>query len=286
MKNIIKTFVFISSIFSFSYAISDSSFYPINQIGNEWEYSPIIQTHTYKERVIDTIRVKASLYYKLLIDKINREYFIRETNNKIFILNLSDSSESILLDFSANVGDSWQLQSLNGCFWGSSITLVSKNDTVITPIDTFYNCYRFSHEAECADAGILYSWYAKGIGKVKHIENYIWGYDEYALKSYNLTTGIINDNSTIRKLDFSLYQNYPNPFNPTTNISYYLANSDFVTLKVFDLQGREVAVLLNEQQESGYHNIQFDGSKLSSGVFFYTLRTSNFSETKKLILMR
>ncbi len=85
---------------------------------------------------------------------------------------------------------------------------------------------------------------------------------------------------------FKLYQNYPNPFNPTTSIQYSIASSQKVTLKIFDLLGREVATLVNQEQEPGSHTVQFDASKLSSGIYIYNLKAGNFTASKKLLLMK
>ncbi len=86
--------------------------------------------------------------------------------------------------------------------------------------------------------------------------------------------------------DFRLYQNYPNPFNPSTTINYTLAQSGFVQLKVYDLLGREVAVLVNEDKQIGNYKVEFDAAYLSSGVYFYRMQSGDFFETKKLILLR
>ncbi len=87
---------------------------------------------------------------------------------------------------------------------------------------------------------------------------------------------------------FSLAQNYPNPFNPETVINYQLAASAWVTLKVFDVLGNEVATLVNEEQSAGSYRIEFSSknTELSSGVFFYQLRAGDFVQTKKMILMK
>ncbi|MDP1677636.1 MAG: T9SS type A sorting domain-containing protein, partial [Bacteroidota bacterium] len=85
---------------------------------------------------------------------------------------------------------------------------------------------------------------------------------------------------------FSLMQNYPNPFNPTTTISYQLSANSYTTLRVYDMLGKEVATLVNEAKEAGSYTMQFDGSKLSNGMYFYTLRSGNFTATKKLVLMK
>ncbi len=86
--------------------------------------------------------------------------------------------------------------------------------------------------------------------------------------------------------DFSLSQNYPNPFNPTTTINFSIPQNDFVTLKVFDVLGNEVRTLINEVMESGYHRIQFDAGKLTSGIYYYKLQTGTESETKKMVILK
>jgi hypothetical protein len=96
----------------------------------------------------------------------------------------------------------------------------------------------------------------------------------------------INTISTEVPSNYSLSQNYPNPFNPTTNIKFAVAKTGFVTLKVYDLSGKEVASLVNNNLSAGTYNYAFDGSKLSSGIYFYTIRANDFSETKKMMLIK
>jgi hypothetical protein len=86
--------------------------------------------------------------------------------------------------------------------------------------------------------------------------------------------------------EYSLEQNYPNPFNPSTTIEYSLPQNGFVTLKVFNVLGKEVATLVNGQNEAGKHTINFDASALNSGVYFYKIKSGNFTETKKMILLK
>ncbi|CUS79242.1 phospholipase D-like domain-containing protein, partial [Candidatus Kryptobacter tengchongensis] len=93
-------------------------------------------------------------------------------------------------------------------------------------------------------------------------------------------------------MDFELYQNYPNPFNSETNITYTLPFGGFVSLKIFDLLGREVFTAVNSYQEAGKYqlNLRFDGVNLSSGVYFYRLDLNNserhISRTKKMIIIK
>ncbi len=83
-----------------------------------------------------------------------------------------------------------------------------------------------------------------------------------------------------------LGQDYPNPFNPSTTIKYELPMSSEVKLSVFDVLGREVSVLVNERRDAGVHEVTFDASGGSSGVYFYRMIAGSFTETKKLLLVR
>ncbi len=98
-------------------------------------------------------------------------------------------------------------------------------------------------------------------------------------------TEVNNDVKDVPR-EFVLKQNYPNPFNPSTKISFTLAHPSFVRLKLFDLLGREAAVLVNGELDSGEHHIDVDGVGLASGVYFYRLEADKFIETKKFVLSR
>ncbi|MEW6196410.1 MAG: T9SS type A sorting domain-containing protein [Bacteroidota bacterium] len=86
--------------------------------------------------------------------------------------------------------------------------------------------------------------------------------------------------------DYHLGNNYPNPFNPTTVISFNLPQQEHVTLKVYDVLGKEVATLVEGVQNSGRHEVKFDASELASGIYFYTLKAGKFSQTNKMILVK
>lgn len=88
--------------------------------------------------------------------------------------------------------------------------------------------------------------------------------------------------------DYFISQNYPNPFNPSTTIGYQLSTPGFVTLKVYDVLGREVATLIDEYKQAGNHNckLKIENGELPSGIYFYRLQSGSFTETKKLILMK
>lgn len=96
----------------------------------------------------------------------------------------------------------------------------------------------------------------------------------------------VNETHPPQPGDFVLHRNYPNPFNPTTVISYQFPTASYVTLKIYDVLGREVAILVNDRETAGGHSVTFNAAKLPSGVYFYRLSTGNFTSTKKALLLK
>jgi hypothetical protein len=85
---------------------------------------------------------------------------------------------------------------------------------------------------------------------------------------------------------FSLSQNFPNPFNPSTVIKYQVPENSFITIRVYDVLGKEVAILVDQEQAAGYYSILFDASKLSSGIYYYTMKSGIFNSTNKMLLIK
>lgn len=108
--------------------------------------------------------------------------------------------------------------------------------------------------------------------------------NNWILKTINSVVVGIEDE--MQPQTFSLEQNYPNPFNPVTKIKFTLASNEYTTLKVYDIIGKEITTLVNNQMEKGHYEINFDASNLPSGVYFYTLNAGGYKETRKMILMR
>jgi len=87
-------------------------------------------------------------------------------------------------------------------------------------------------------------------------------------------------------MTFALNQNYPNPFNPTTTIKFQIPKQAFVTIKVYDILGKLVETLVNENKDAGYYDINFDASNLASGLYIYKIEAGTFNDTKKMILIK
>jgi hypothetical protein len=122
-----------------------------------------------------------------------------------------------------------------------------------------------------------------------YFDSKFWSYDESnnTLKVYYLSSVGVNENSNISStIEFTLAQNYPNPFNPSTKISWQSPVSGHQTLKVYDVLGNEVASLINEYKPAGNYQVNFDASNLSSGIYFYQLKTGSFIQTRKMTLIK
>ena len=100
-----------------------------------------------------------------------------------------------------------------------------------------------------------------------------------------LITGIVTNSNEIPS-EFRLSQNYPNPFNPSTIIRFSIPEESFVTIKVFNTLGEEITTVINENIIAGNYEVEFDASKLPSGIYFYKLQAGSFVETKKMMLMK
>jgi hypothetical protein len=94
------------------------------------------------------------------------------------------------------------------------------------------------------------------------------------------------NNITSNAYRYELMQNYPNPFNPSTTIKFSLPVRDFVDIKIFDIAGREMMTLISKNMSAGAHEIKFDASKFSSGIYFYRMKTEKYSRTMKMILIK
>jgi hypothetical protein len=105
------------------------------------------------------------------------------------------------------------------------------------------------------------------------------------IKYSQLPTGVCQSSSDMPE-NYSLSQNYPNPFNPSTSISFSLLSKSFVSLKIFDLLGKEVATIVSEEMSAGSHSRIWNAANMSSGIYFYRLQAGLYSETKKLILLK
>lgn len=139
--------------------------------------------------------------------------------------------------------------------------------------------------------------FVKGKGTTTEISDYSFTDNPYVSGTYSYRLKQIDYNGSfsfskeadvqfISINDYRIEQNYPNPFNPTTTIEYRLPVKTFVQIKLFDMLGKEIAVLVNEEKQGGIHEIEFNADELSSGMYIYKMITGNFEQTRKMLLIK
>ena len=144
------------------------------------------------------------------------------------------------------------------------------NANIPLPDSFYYNNYSLNYRFSTKDKGIIPTYCI-------YPEN---GYIPFYLDPTDVK------NSKTTAVSFRLSQNFPNPFNPNTTINYSIANPGLVTVKIFNVLGEEILQLVNEYKNSGSYSVNFDASKLSSGIYFYTLDSGSFVSTKKMIVLK
>lgn len=188
-----------------------------------------------------------------------------------------------------NAGYTWDFNcpEMGGHF---SFSIGGINDTVEMPAGTFNDCLR-THEmvvnasGDTTQMNLIY--YAEGIGEISDFQYLVdVEFYEVELVEYYVSypVGVINSPSI--PSNFCLLQNYPNPFNPVTNIQYSVPNLEFIQIKIFDILGKEIITLINEEKYAGTYNVEFNATNLSSGVYFYIMKAGSFLKTNKLLLIK
>lgn len=190
---------------------------------------------------------------------------------------------------STNAGLNWVSQSY-GTLHGISLAFISASTGFIVSGKESTQEYNIT---KTTNSGSSWTSVMSGTGKMY-----------WAIGFINSSTGwIVGDKGSILKTTngggvwvskigkeipdkYYLHQNYPNPFNPNTNIKYQITNNSFVTLKVFDVNGREISTLVNEKQSAGTYEANFDASDLSSGVYFYRITAGDYEKTIRMVLVK
>ena len=289
-KYFLRFILVIISVCFFPTNLIAQEYYPL-EIGNRWDYKrsfsewgypPVIDTFVV-EVVNDSVLYNKTYYLLNHYDLAGGE-IIRIDSSYVIYFDENELDEDTLFRFNAQVGDSWYVD--------FGITFVID----LMSIDTI-SLFGFQTK--------VYEFKLDGL-----IQSFVWLSDKFGLIQYyspgeppgTSSTSILLLGCKIDSIQYGnpvfvnpeplflneyfLSQNYPNPFNPTTKISYSIPQTLKVTLKVFDILGREVATLVNEEKPSGEYDVQFNGSGLTSSVYFYQLKAENYIETKKMILLR
>lgn len=231
-----------------------------NQMDLSWLISNINQQYSEVYAFVDSVSTFITGDGTFVIDTteiplpVELSGFTSNISANDVMLNWSTSSEN------NNYGFDIERSSVNNVW--NKIGFVSGNGT-----SSSINNYLFE------DKNLNSGKYKYRLRQVDYNGNY-----EY----YNLTNEVVIGTPD----KFSLKQNYPNPFNPSTKIEFDIPSDGFVSMKLYDINGREVKSLINEFRYSGYHTFEFNADGLSSGVYYYILNSGNFRSSKKLILVK
>ncbi|MEO8210897.1 MAG: T9SS type A sorting domain-containing protein [bacterium] len=278
---------------SFSQDTSSAKYFPLN-VGNKWIYNvetfppiptPVRIYSITKDTIINNHR------YFLYGDDFSHQW-LRYDSSKGNLLAYAVSggcsdyeSDKIVDSLSSSVGDEILCQ-IQIIFTRTCTNIgISEVFNVMRPVK------RFEHDGLI----LQYIDYAQGLGIVWTAAGEPPPANNYEILKGCIINGIVYGDTTLTSVqqissvvpnNFSLSQNYPNPFNPTTHLEFGISNLEFVSLKLYDILGNEIKTLVNENKPAGIYSVEFDGSNLSSGVYFYKLEAGDFVETKRMILLK
>ena len=259
--------------------------YPL-QKGNLWSY--------FTQGVLfDVLPVPFSYYEVKIVKKDSvfsngKKYFgvnwawqrVDSLEGKVYVIFQSDTTEYLLVDLIATRND------YKPVLYGNLVSATVSDTILWSKMRS-----RITYKYESLD--IVSETYTQGIGVTFAHREFDFGYSSSELKGAVINGKLFGDTTVvsvkddfIKPIKFKLTQNYPNPFNPTTKINYSIPIYGLVILKVYDLLGREIETLVNEEKLAGNYQVTFDAGHLSSGVYFYRLTSGSFSDIKKMILIR
>jgi hypothetical protein len=271
-------------------------YFPHND-GDVWEYYDV------DEFIVDTIRATShidsidfagNIYVSIKHISLRLGIYMHTDYYKIDTLNNVWGGYNVLsYKLYANLGDQWVAYTYgdSGEYGYEIIRVVEEEEGSIFGIQTNFKTYLNFYSTDSTDTiGMSRSatTLAKGFGKVFSNNGFITHYIRGSIingTKYGTVTSV-KDLSENTPKEFNLYQNYPNPFNPATTIEYEVGEYSNVNLKVYDLLGSEVAVLVNEEKHPGKYSETFNGNNLVSGVYFYKLTIGGNTQIRKMILLR
>jgi len=217
------------------------------------------------------------------IDGMYFDGFYRKEGTKVYSYHTGLEIEALIFDFSLNVGDTADWTIYPGATFLTTVS--EKGIKKIFGQDRNYMVFFKDDINSTADG---YRMIVDGLGLVQYFgEVMAYGCTGAIINGvqYGVILEVENHEKNIPS-EFHLLQNYPNPFNPATTISYSLPTTSFVTLKVYDVIGNEIATLVNEEKSRGIYKIEFNASNITSGIYFYRITTNEFTQTKKMIILK
>jgi len=303
MKKIIIALLFVlifgNIIHSFSLTLDSNVFryYPL-KVGNRWTWQgfayPIMPPLNISQKIISTRIINNHLYYFSRLDHFHNNGFIQNTN---YTYSRIDSLTGNLYNYDTVSHTDCLMDSLN----------IRKNDSAYTCGGRWYKCEdtaNYSIFSQSIKSKLVY-WtdyfeggerhrLVLGIGKVRSDQYGAQFSMGHTLKGC-LIDGILYGDTSLVGINqlsseipeqFSLSQNYPNPFNPVTNIQFTLPRSEFVKITIYDALGKETESLVQQDLYAGSYETQWNASDYPSGVYYYSITAGEYTETKKMVLIK
>ncbi|MFH1198080.1 MAG: T9SS type A sorting domain-containing protein [bacterium] len=270
-------------------------------VGNEWNYFvdggsydwSDSFTYGYKNKILSDTTTSDGLHYFKYLHNPSTFFANYNTcwlrvdslNGKIYASFYPGENEVVFFNLLAH-GDMYYEPEYFYDMYGLISAEVS--DTLLWNKRREVKQYRYS------SLGMYQRILCQGIGMISQYDGYDFGHAIHYFRGCVINNVVYGDTVLVKVKDsihnlpdeFSLMQNYPNPFNPATVISYQLPVVSKVNLRIYDILGREVAILVNEEKPAGTYEVKFNGSQLSSGVYIYQLRAGTFVSSKKFILTK
>lgn len=288
---------------SFSWDSTAAKFFPL-AIGNRWVYehywywSGITKLSV---SVIDSLITNGHKYFKLKSQipppgSGYSESFVRVDSITGTIRYLTTTGGSCPWLNNETTGDSLGARRLDTFYISCNSSWKLNQDTIVNLWGIQRRVKAFSDNPSPPNWSKYRREYVMGIGKVLNGFWYQPGVTNWSELVGCVINGVLyGDTNTLVGINqisseipnnFSLSQNYPNPFNPATNIKFQIPKTRLVKLVVYDALGKEVQTLVNQQLGAGTYSVDFDGSNLSSGVYYYRIETGSFTETKKMLIVK
>lgn len=289
-QNLIKVFLLLIIIFSeltTSQTPHPLSFYPY-KAGNVWQYRDLYTNEIASTKYLesDSTDSDGNIYIVRRDVSPGWIYYWHEKIDTAFnVYNLNFQPQYPRYKLAAGVGETWRVgydSLVNREFRASVVGLYSD---YVFGVFTTIKIFRFYQIFNQDTISLGDDYLASRFGLIQsHFYMYLSGAIIDSVK-YGIIVGVSDENRLIVE-KYKLYQNYPNPFNAVTQISFALPEKGFVTLKIYDVLGREVAVLVNEHKEAGYYDVIWNAANVPSGVFFYKIAAGNFTSVRKMLLAK
>ncbi|MGH2575624.1 MAG: T9SS type A sorting domain-containing protein [Ignavibacteria bacterium] len=307
MKKIILITVVIFSLSGqlMSWDTTAAKYLPL-QVGNVWVYKCMSMGYLYQNRYFSRYKITG------VNDTLGHRYYVFNWSI-VWITNQNGTACSQIYDMKLRIDSSSMNIYTAWAYCGSPEFLVDSLRARLG--DTAKTCQSYNFYSVCTDTTpysifnssfpskrfvrfqgpVIYNVYAKDIGVAYWSIGYGMNSCQDSLKGCVINGMLRGDTSMIVGLqnigteipsEFKLYQNYPNPFNVVTSFKFQITSLGFARLIVYDVLGREVAVLVNEELKPGTYEVDFDGTNYPSGVYYYRLEAGDYTETRKMALVK